>query len=41
MTTKNIALEEQISNILEEKKDYITDNDLLSNPFFTTLTPID
>ena len=24
-----------------EKKDYITDNDLLSNPFFTTLTPID
>lgn len=24
----------------EQKKDYISDNDLLSNPFFTTLTPL-
>ena len=23
------------------EKDYISDNDLLSNPFFTTLTPLD
>lgn len=24
-----------------KEKDYISDNDLLSNPFFTTLTPLD
>lgn len=27
--------------VVEEDQDYISDNDLLSNPFFTTLTPID
>lgn len=28
------------NNIATEKTDYISDNDILSNPFFTTLTPI-
>ena len=35
--------EKEASNIQEkqlEEKDYISDNDLLSNPFFTTLTPL-
>lgn len=26
--------------LIDEEEDYISDNDLLSNPFFTTLTPI-
>lgn len=25
----------------KDKSDYITDDDILSNPFFTTLTPVD
>ena len=34
--------ETETSKISESKKekDYISDNDLLSNPFFTTLTPL-
>ena len=32
--------EETEKNVIEKEHDYISDNDLLSNPFFTTLTPI-
>lgn len=47
-TTSETSAENEIENEKNENfetsthpKDYITDNDLLSNPFFTTLTPID
>lgn len=32
--------QEQEETILEEDQDYISDDDLLSNPFFTTLAPL-
>ena len=32
--------EEETEEEIIEEEDYISDNDLLSNPFFTTLTPI-
>ena len=39
---ENIEKENNNDNLkTSSQKDYISDNDLLSNPFFTTLTPID